>query len=82
MSYEHFEYHSYGHYSGFASVPFSLAALHALWDIINSLGGATLTQFVIVIIGNVVIAGISLALVIRRLREARRFLIDTAPASL
>jgi len=56
--------------------------LHALWDIINSFSGGTMTQFVIVIVGNIVIAGISLALVIRRLREARRLLIDTVPASL
>ena len=56
--------------------------LHSLWNIINSLGSATVTQFVTVIIGNVVIAGISLALVIRRLREARSFLIDTAHALL
>lgn len=55
--------------------------LHSLWDIINSLGSATLTQFVFVIIGNIVIAGISLTLVIRRLREARRLLIDTVPSS-
>ena len=48
--------------------------LHALWDIINSLGGPTAIQFIIVIVGNIVIAGISLTLVIRRYREAKRSL--------
>lgn len=48
--------------------------LHALWDIVNSLGGLAVAQFVIVIAGNIVIAGISLTLVIRRYREAKRLL--------
>jgi len=48
--------------------------LHALWDIINSLGGQTIAQFIIVIVGNIVIAGISLTLVIRRYREAKKAL--------
>jgi RsiW-degrading membrane proteinase PrsW (M82 family) len=46
--------------------------LHTLWDIINSLGGQTITQFIIVIVGNIVIAGISLTLVIRRYLEAKK----------
>lgn len=46
--------------------------LHALWDIVNSLGGQTLIQFIIVIAGNIVIAAISLTLVIRRYHEARK----------
>lgn len=49
--------------------------LHALWDIINSLGGPTVGQFIIVIAGNIVIAGISLTLVIRKYREAKRRLV-------
>lgn len=46
--------------------------LHAVWDIINSLGGPTVIQFVIVIAGNIIIATISLTMVIRRYREAKR----------
>ncbi len=47
---------------------------HALWDIINTIGGQTAPQ-IIVISGNVVIAAISLTLVIRRYREAKRLLL-------
>jgi len=47
--------------------------LHSLWDIINSLGGPTAAQFIIVIVGNVAIAAVSLTLLFRRLRESRRF---------
>ena len=43
--------------------------LHALWDIVNSLGGPTIGQWVIIILGNLVIAAVSLTLLIRRLRE-------------
>ena len=46
--------------------------LHTLWDTVNSLGGPTATQFVIVIVGNLAIAGISLTLLMRRMREARK----------
>jgi RsiW-degrading membrane proteinase PrsW (M82 family) len=49
--------------------------LHALWDIINSLGGQTLIQLFVIIIGNIFIAAISLTLVIRRYREARKSLL-------
>lgn len=48
--------------------------LHALWDITNSLDTSTATQFIIVIAANIVIAGISLTLVLRRYREAKRLL--------
>lgn len=46
--------------------------LHTLWNFVNSLGGATLLQFIMVIISNLVIAGISLTLVIRRYRESKK----------
>lgn len=46
--------------------------LHAVWDIVNSLSGQTTAQFVMVIAGNVVIAGVSLFLVIRRYLEAKK----------
>ncbi len=46
--------------------------LHTLWDAVNSLGGPTLIQFIIVILGNLAIAGVSLTLIIRRMREARK----------
>lgn len=48
--------------------------LHALWDIINSIGGQTVTQFIIVIFGNIVIAAGSLTLVVRRYLEAKKSL--------
>jgi len=48
--------------------------LHALWDIVNSLGGQSATQFMVITGGNIGIAGISLTLVIRRYREAKRLL--------
>lgn len=72
---------------GLLSIPvigaFILAVvLHTLWDTVNSLGGPTATQFIIVILGNIAIAGISLTLLIRRMREAKRLLIDTVPESL
>jgi RsiW-degrading membrane proteinase PrsW (M82 family) len=44
--------------------------LHALWNIVNSLGAPTVTAWVIVIAGNVAIATVSLILLIRRIREA------------
>ena len=46
--------------------------LHTVWDIINSLGVSTTNRFIMVLIGNLVIAGISLTLVIRRYLEAKR----------
>ncbi|MFH1002759.1 MAG: PrsW family intramembrane metalloprotease [Chloroflexota bacterium] len=48
--------------------------LHALWDIVNSLGGQTVTQFVMVMFGNLVIAGVSLTMVVRRYLEVRKSL--------
>jgi RsiW-degrading membrane proteinase PrsW (M82 family) len=47
--------------------------LHTLWDTINSLGGPTVWGLIIVIVGNVAIAAISLWLLIRRMREAVRY---------
>jgi RsiW-degrading membrane proteinase PrsW (M82 family) len=44
--------------------------LHALWNIVNSLGAPTATAWVIVIVGNIAIATVSLTLLIRRIREA------------
>jgi len=44
--------------------------LHALWDIINSFGGPAILQWLIVVVGNLAIAGISLMLLFRRIREA------------
>ena len=46
--------------------------LHTLWNGINTLGGPTVLQFIIVIAGSIIIAGISLTLVILRYREARK----------
>ena len=52
---------------------FALAIiLHSFWDIVNSLGASTASQFIFVIIGNIVIALISLALIIRSYRKAKR----------
>jgi RsiW-degrading membrane proteinase PrsW (M82 family) len=47
--------------------------LHTLWDTVNSLGVTTAGGLVIVIIGNVAIAAISLTLLMRRMREAIRY---------
>jgi len=47
--------------------------LHTLWDTVNSLGGITAGGLIIVILGNVAIAAISLTLLIRRMREAVRY---------
>jgi RsiW-degrading membrane proteinase PrsW (M82 family) len=54
--------------------------LHAVWDLINSLGAQSTTSFVLIIIGNVVIAGISLTLVILRYREAKKMVPQSVPA--
>jgi RsiW-degrading membrane proteinase PrsW (M82 family) len=48
--------------------------LHALWNIVNSIGGPTAAQFIIAMVGSIIIAVVSLVLVIRRYREARRSL--------
>ena len=49
-----------------------VVALHILWDIANSLSSQNNLQFTILVIANVVIAGVSLLLVIRRYLEARK----------
>jgi RsiW-degrading membrane proteinase PrsW (M82 family) len=46
--------------------------LHNIWDMVNSLDGSTAGGLVIVILGNVAIAAISLTLLIRRMQEAMR----------
>jgi RsiW-degrading membrane proteinase PrsW (M82 family) len=46
--------------------------LHILWDVANSLGYQNNVQFAILVIANVVIAGVSLLIVIRRYLEARK----------
>ncbi len=45
--------------------------LHSLWDIIFSIGALIPSAFILTIIGNIVVAVISLALVIWRFRKAR-----------
>ena len=46
--------------------------LHSLWNTIFSLGGATAIQLVIVIVGNLAVAAVSLTLLFRLLRESHR----------
>ncbi|MFC1971726.1 hypothetical protein ACFLV0_07410 [Chloroflexota bacterium] len=54
---------------------FALAiALHALWNIVNSLGGSSAGLRAIVIFGNLAVATVSLTLLIRRVRESRNML--------
>ena len=54
-------------------VAFVLAVvLHAAWDIVNSLNVTTVTQVVIMILGNLAIVVLSLTLLIRRVRESGR----------
>jgi len=48
--------------------------LHVLWDIVNSLGAATLTQVIIGIAGSLAIAAVSLTVLISRYREAKKSL--------
>lgn len=48
-------------------------ALHTAWNVINSLGGQTTAQTVIVIVGNLVMIFLSLFLVFRRAYESVRF---------
>lgn len=45
--------------------------LHALWDIVASIGGLLRSGFIVIIIGNIAIAIVSLSLVIWRFRKAR-----------
>ncbi|MBN1644277.1 MAG: PrsW family intramembrane metalloprotease [Dehalococcoidales bacterium] len=49
--------------------------LHSLWNIINSINAENNTQFALVILGNVVIAAVSVTLLILRYREARKSLL-------
>ncbi len=51
--------------------------LHALWNIVNSLGGQTIIILSVQILGSTAIAVASLTLVIRRYREARRSLVSS-----
>jgi len=46
--------------------------LHTAWNLLNSLSIQTPAQFAMLVAGNIVIAVISLALVIRRYLEAKR----------
>jgi RsiW-degrading membrane proteinase PrsW (M82 family) len=50
--------------------------LHSLWNGVYSFGGPTVGQLVIVVIGNLAVAAISLTLLFRRLRESRRLHIE------
>jgi len=47
--------------------------LHTLWDLSNSLAGQTTTTLVLALLGNLAVAGVSLTLLIRRLREAKQY---------
>jgi RsiW-degrading membrane proteinase PrsW (M82 family) len=47
--------------------------LHALWDLSNSLASSTTASMVFTLLGNLAVAAASLTLLIRRLREARRY---------
>jgi hypothetical protein len=49
-----------------------VVVLHSLWNIVNGLEVQNAAQLAVTIAGNLVIAGISLTLLIRRLRESRR----------
>jgi RsiW-degrading membrane proteinase PrsW (M82 family) len=53
--------------------------LHTLWDMVNSIGSNINHGLIIVIAGNVVIAGVSLWLLIWRMRDAIRYDTPTAP---
>jgi protease PrsW len=48
--------------------------LHAVWDVVNSAGATTAGEFLLVLLGNIVLMAVSLTLVIRRYREAKRLL--------
>ena len=52
-------------------------ALHILWNTVNSLSSETTAQFAVLVIANLVLAGFSLMLVIRRYLEARKGLVAT-----
>jgi RsiW-degrading membrane proteinase PrsW (M82 family) len=47
--------------------------LHASWDIMNSLGGQSTTQLLLVLLGNMAIAFLSLFLLFSRVRESARW---------
>jgi RsiW-degrading membrane proteinase PrsW (M82 family) len=52
-----------------------VVALHTLWNTVNSLSSETPAQFAVLVIANLVLAGFSLTLVIRRYFEARKSLV-------
>jgi RsiW-degrading membrane proteinase PrsW (M82 family) len=52
-----------------------VVVLHALWNIFNGFSGNTTGQFILIILGNIAIAGISLTIIILRYREAKRLLV-------
>jgi protease PrsW len=54
----------------------TVVMLHSLWDIINSLAGPTIIQLIVVSAGNLIVAGISLTLLFRRLKESYHISID------
>ena len=54
--------------------------LHTLWNTVNSLSSETPAQFAVMVIANLLLAGFSLTLVIRRYLESRRGLVATGEA--
>jgi RsiW-degrading membrane proteinase PrsW (M82 family) len=47
--------------------------LHTLWDLSNTLASQTTATLVLALLGSLAVAAVSLTLLIRRLREARRY---------
>lgn len=63
----------HGVLNGAVVVAFVAAVLlHALWDIVNGLGGTSAAAWIGTILGNLIIAAASMTLLIRRVREAVR----------
>ena len=65
------------HSRGLLSPPVLLAfagaiLLHFLWDFVNSMAGTTLASFIIATVGLLIISVLSLTLLVRRIREAKR----------
>jgi RsiW-degrading membrane proteinase PrsW (M82 family) len=56
-----------------------VVVFHILWDLSNSLSGATIANLVFALLGNLGIAAASLTLLILRLRESRRFAGELSP---
>jgi RsiW-degrading membrane proteinase PrsW (M82 family) len=56
-------------------------ALHALWDMINSMDIVSTTGFILVIAGNVAVAIVSLVLLMLRVRQSRKPVIPAEPAA-